>query len=430
MEINQEVIKALLEAFDRSDWREMTVTVGGDRLHVSRDGSDGRAAAPPAPRRRGLGTPAAAGRSGGGATPRRPEARRAAAARHGDRVAVGRAVLARPVAGCAAVRRGRRPRRGGRHRRDRRGDEADEPRGRAGRRRGHGDPASRTGRRSSTGSRSSSSTPRAERPMPALRARARRQPRRDRGAGHPGLLRRGHRVGARRLRGRPRQPRRAARRPGGRASARPRRRESYLDVDRVVAAAKVTGCDALHPGYGFLSERPELSAACAEAGIAFVGPSAEAMRRSGDKATARALASELGVADQRGLRRRSSSEEEARAVADEIGYPVLLKAAGGGGGRGMRLVEREAELAGAFAQAARRGRRRPSATAASSSSATCATPATSRSRCWATARAASIHLGHRDCTLQRRYQKLIEEAPALRPLGGARARDPRRRACG
>src|SRR5690242_15226215 len=71
--------------------------------------------------------------------------------------------------------------------------------------------------------------------------------------------------------------------------------ESYLDIDRVVSAAKVTGCDGLHPGYGFISERPELSAACAEADIAFVGPSEEAMRRSGDKATARALAQEIGV---------------------------------------------------------------------------------------------------------------------------------------
>src|SRR6201996_600244 len=126
--------------------------------------------------------------------------------------------------------------------------------------------------------------------------------------------------------------------------------ESYLDVNRVVAAAKVSGCDGLHPGYGFLSERAELSAECAEAGIAFVGPSAEAMRRSGDKATARALAKELDVPINEGSD-VIENEEAAREIAAEVGYPVLLKDSAGGGGRGMRLVEGEADLAGAYAAA-------------------------------------------------------------------------------
>ena len=186
--------------------------------------------------------------------------------------------------------------------------------------------------------------------------------------------------------------------------------ESYLDIDRVVAAAQVTGCDGLHPGYGFISERPQLSAACAEAQIAFVGPSEQAMRRSGDKATARALAQEIGVSVGQGSD-IVSDVETARAVADDIGYPVLLKAAGGGGGRGMRLVERPEELAGAWASASGeaqqafgdgrifieryvRHARHVEVQVLGDSHGTV------------------VHLGHRDCTLQRRYQKLVEEAPA------------------
>jgi acetyl-CoA carboxylase biotin carboxylase subunit len=186
--------------------------------------------------------------------------------------------------------------------------------------------------------------------------------------------------------------------------------ESYLDIDRVVTAAKVTGCDGLHPGYGFISERAELSAACAEAGIAFVGPSEQAMRRSGDKATARALAQEIGVSVGQGSD-IVTSEEVAREVAEDIGYPVLLKAAGGGGGRGMRLVERPEELAGAWASASGEAQQ-----------------AFGDGRIFieryvrharhvevqvlGDSHGNVVHLGHRDCTLQRRYQKLVEEAPA------------------
>src|SRR3954471_9678837 len=111
--------------------------------------------------------------------------------------------------------------------------------------------------------------------------------------------------------------------------------ESYLDVDRILAAATTTDCDSLHPGYGFLSERPELADACAAEGIVFVGPSGDAMRRGGDKATARALARELGIEIGAGSD-VVRSEDVARPVAERIGYPVLLKAAAGGGGRGMR----------------------------------------------------------------------------------------------
>jgi acetyl-CoA carboxylase biotin carboxylase subunit len=187
--------------------------------------------------------------------------------------------------------------------------------------------------------------------------------------------------------------------------------ESYLDIDRLIAAAIGTGCDALHPGYGFVSERPELSAACAQAGISFVGPSEEAMRRSGDKATARAIARELGIAIGEGSD-VVSSEEEVREVALNLGFPVLLKAAGGGGGRGMRLVESERELSGAFAAA------RAEATQAFGDGRLFAERFVRRARhvevqVLADEHGNVIHLGHRDCSLQRRYQKLIEEAPAV-----------------
>jgi acetyl-CoA carboxylase biotin carboxylase subunit len=186
--------------------------------------------------------------------------------------------------------------------------------------------------------------------------------------------------------------------------------ESYLDIDRLVAAAKVTDCDALHPGYGFVSESTELSAECAEAGVVFVGPSAEAMRRSGDKATARALAKELGISVGEGTD-VVATEDEARAAAEQIGYPILLKAAGGGGGRGMRLVESPDELPRAWASASAEARQ-----------------AFGDDRIFAEryirharhvevqvlgdSHGNVVHLGHRDCTLQRRYQKLVEEAPA------------------
>src|SRR5689334_7339317 len=186
--------------------------------------------------------------------------------------------------------------------------------------------------------------------------------------------------------------------------------ESYLDVDRLVAAAKMTGCDGLHPGYGFVSERPELPEECAEAGIAFVGPSAEAMRRSGDKASARATARELGIAIGEGSDVVASGAE-AREAAAALGYPILLKASAGGGGRGMRMVESDAELASAWATASLEAEQ------AFGDGRLFVERFVRRARhvevqVLADGHGNVIHLGHRDCTLQRRYQKLIEEAPA------------------
>jgi acetyl-CoA carboxylase biotin carboxylase subunit len=186
--------------------------------------------------------------------------------------------------------------------------------------------------------------------------------------------------------------------------------QSYLDIGRVIAAAKGTGCDALHPGYGFLSERAELSEACAEAGITFVGPGPEAMRKSGDKAEARSLARSLGIAVGHGSD-VVGSETEVDAVAEKIGFPLLLKAAGGGGGRGMRRVERPDDLRSCWAAAS------AEAEQAFGDGRLFVERFVRRARhvevqVLADSRGAVIHLGHRDCTLQRRYQKLIEEAPA------------------
>jgi acetyl-CoA carboxylase, biotin carboxylase subunit len=186
--------------------------------------------------------------------------------------------------------------------------------------------------------------------------------------------------------------------------------ESYLDVDRLIAAAKIAGCDSLHPGYGFVSEMPELPEACAEAGIAFVGPSAEAMRRSGDKARARATAREFGIPISEGSD-IVGSEAEARAIAEELGFPILLKAAAGGGGRGMRLVERPEDLAGSFVASTAEARQ------AFGDGRLFIERFVRRARhvevqVLADEHGNVVHLGTRDCTLQRRYQKLIEEAPA------------------
>jgi acetyl-CoA carboxylase biotin carboxylase subunit len=186
--------------------------------------------------------------------------------------------------------------------------------------------------------------------------------------------------------------------------------ESYLDIGRLMAAATGTGCDALHPGYGFVSERPELSEACAEAGIAFVGPGPDAMRRSGDKVAARSVARSLGINVGEGSE-IVSTEAEAEVVAEKTGFPLLLKAAGGGGGRGMRRVDRREDLRGAWSAASIEAQQ------AFGDGRLFVERFIRRARhvevqILADRHGSVIHLGNRDCTLQRRYQKLIEEAPA------------------
>jgi acetyl-CoA carboxylase biotin carboxylase subunit len=186
--------------------------------------------------------------------------------------------------------------------------------------------------------------------------------------------------------------------------------ESYLSVDRVLAAAKAAGCDALHPGYGFLSERAELAEACAEEGIAFVGPPAAVMRRAGDKMSAR------GVAAAAGLPTGSGSDgleelDEAIAAAERSGYPLMLKASAGGGGRGMAVVEAPEDLERRFQTS------RAEALQAFGDGRLYLERYVPRARhvevqVLADSHGGVIHLGERDCSCQRRYQKLVEEAPA------------------
>ena len=185
--------------------------------------------------------------------------------------------------------------------------------------------------------------------------------------------------------------------------------ESYLRVETVVAAALATGCDAVHPGYGFLSENPLLAATAHEHGLAFVGPPAAAIELAGDKLRARAAALDAGLAVVPG--RELSELADARRFAEESGYPVLLKAAGGGGGRGIKLVEDPDTLAAAFGVAVAEAR---------SAFGDERLYVERYIRCArhvevqvaADDRGSVIHLGERDCSVQRRYQKLIEESPA------------------
>jgi acetyl-CoA carboxylase biotin carboxylase subunit len=185
---------------------------------------------------------------------------------------------------------------------------------------------------------------------------------------------------------------------------------SYLRADLILAAASALGADAIHPGYGFLAENAAFSAACADAGIRFVGPEARAVELMGNKMEARRLAGSLGVPLIPGSTTPVSADDAAR-LADEIGYPVLLKAAAGGGGRGMRRVEDPAGLADVLAGAA-------SEAQAAFGDGAIYLEKYLPNACHVEIQVAfdahgtGIHLGERDCTLQRRYQKLLEEAPS------------------
>jgi 3-methylcrotonyl-CoA carboxylase alpha subunit len=190
-------------------------------------------------------------------------------------------------------------------------------------------------------------------------------------------------------------------------------RATYLNVDAVIDAARRSGAEAIHPGYGFLSERPELAAACADAGIAFVGPPAEAIEAMGSKAGSRALMEKLGVPVVPGYHGEDQSDETMQREADRIGYPVLVKASAGGGGKGMKIAFEKRDLKEALASA-----RREAAKAFGNDRLLLekyiVRPRHVEYQVFAGPDGEVLHLFERDCSIQRRHQKVLEESPAPR----------------
>ncbi|MFG0300434.1 MAG: acetyl-CoA carboxylase biotin carboxylase subunit [Phycisphaerales bacterium JB047] len=187
-------------------------------------------------------------------------------------------------------------------------------------------------------------------------------------------------------------------------------KDSYLNIARIISAAEVTNADAIHPGYGFLSERAEFSEICRECKIEFIGPSPEAMGKLGDKVEAKRYAKAAGVPVFPGSEGAIEEIEEAVEVANEIGYPVIIKAAAGGGGRGMRICRNEATLR------ANVGKAQQEALAAFGNGAVFIEKFLEHARhvevqTIGDKHGNAIHLWERDCSMQRRHQKVIEEAP-------------------
>jgi propionyl-CoA carboxylase alpha chain len=190
--------------------------------------------------------------------------------------------------------------------------------------------------------------------------------------------------------------------------------ETYLRTDLIIAAAKVTGADAIHPGYGFLSENAEFARACAEAGIIFVGPPVEAIEAMGSKIAAKELMEKAGVPVLSGATIDDAEEIDAAAVsamADEVGYPLLVKAAFGGGGRGMRIVGSAADVVEAVI-----GARREAASAFGNGTVFLErfveNPRHIEVQIFGDTHGTVVHLFERECSIQRRYQKIVEEAPS------------------
>jgi len=188
-------------------------------------------------------------------------------------------------------------------------------------------------------------------------------------------------------------------------------RESYLDIERIIAAAKATGAQAVHPGYGFLSENAAFAGACAQAGLVFIGPPVEAIRLMGNKAEAKRRMREAGVPCIPGYDGTDQSDATLIREAEKIGLPLMIKAAAGGGGRGMRRVTDLNELPAALASA------RSEAQSAFGSGELILEYALTAPRhvevqVFADTQGNVIHLGERDCSIQRRHQKVIEEAPS------------------
>ena len=188
--------------------------------------------------------------------------------------------------------------------------------------------------------------------------------------------------------------------------------ESYLNIPSVISAAEIANADAIHPGYGFLAENAHFAEVCQECGIRFIGPSPASIRLMGDKARARAEMGRVGIPTLPGSSGSIDNPDEALSVADEIGYPVIVKAAAGGGGRGMRVVHDRADLVRGWETAS------SEADAAFGASHCYIEKYLSKARhiefqVLADEHGNAIHLGERECSIQRRHQKLLEEAPSI-----------------
>ena len=188
-------------------------------------------------------------------------------------------------------------------------------------------------------------------------------------------------------------------------------RESYLVVPRLIAAAEITGADAIHPGYGFLAENAEFAETVKASGLIFIGPTPHQIRSMGDKATARRLAKEAGVPTVPGSPDTIADIDEALKVAGSIGYPVIIKATAGGGGKGMRVARNAEEFAQSFSLA-----QNEALSAFGNGSVYIekylARPRHVEIQVMGDQHGRVVHLGERDCSVQRRHQKLIEEAPS------------------
>jgi acetyl-CoA carboxylase biotin carboxylase subunit len=188
-------------------------------------------------------------------------------------------------------------------------------------------------------------------------------------------------------------------------------RESYLRIDKLINLAKRAGCDALHPGYGFLAENPALPRACVDAGITFIGPPAEAMEAMGSKTAGKQLARRADVPTVPGTCDPIENPEEAQALARSMGYPVLLKAIAGGGGKGMRVVATEAEFTAAWRDAASEALN-AFGDARVFVEKYLIGPRHVEIQIFADAHGRVVSLGERECSVQRRHQKVVEEAPS------------------
>jgi geranyl-CoA carboxylase alpha subunit len=202
--------------------------------------------------------------------------------------------------------------------------------------------------------------------------------------------------------------------------------QSYLDIERIIDAARNTGAEAIHPGYGFLSENAAFATACAKAGIVFIGPAPDAIALMGDKAKAKQRMIAAGVACVPGYHGAEQSDDALTRAAGDVGFPLMVKAASGGGGRGMRLVERARDLAGAL-KAARSEAKNAFGSGALILERAILRPRHVEIQIIADCHGNVVHLGERDCSVQRRHQKVLEEAPcpvmtpALREKMGAAA---------